>query len=195
MRPLVGSISRLIMRSSVVLPQPDGPTSTATSPSGTSSVSSRTATVPFGYCLLTLQRIIGGLRRSHARSNASEHGLDRSSSPRRCSRRMILRLRRSQLRERRMIDVLAAYDGHTWIDWSWVSDHGCRHSRAPARARDAAAVGAAARVSLIAFPLALLVGGAPPRARRSCSRPRACCTRSRRSPRSRCCCRTPGCRV
>ena len=35
--PAVGSISRLIIRSVVVLPQPDGPTSTHTSPSGTSS--------------------------------------------------------------------------------------------------------------------------------------------------------------
>ena len=34
------------MRSAVVLPQPDGPTSTISSPSGISSVGSFTATVP-----------------------------------------------------------------------------------------------------------------------------------------------------
>ena len=34
MRPPVGSISRLIIRSVVVLPQPDGPTSTQISPVG-----------------------------------------------------------------------------------------------------------------------------------------------------------------
>src|SRR5690348_9511532 len=53
MRPLVGSTSRLIMRSVVVLPQPDGPTSTHTSPSGTNRLSSWTATRPFGNCLVT----------------------------------------------------------------------------------------------------------------------------------------------
>src|SRR5947209_2500609 len=46
MRPLVGSISRLIIFMVVVLPQPDGPTSTHSSPSGTSRVSSSTATWP-----------------------------------------------------------------------------------------------------------------------------------------------------
>ena len=35
---------RLIMRSVVVLPQPDGPTSTQISPSGTTRLSSATAT-------------------------------------------------------------------------------------------------------------------------------------------------------
>ena len=43
-RPPDGSMSRLIMRSVVVLPQPDGPTSTQSSPSGTVKLSSATAT-------------------------------------------------------------------------------------------------------------------------------------------------------
>src|SRR5262245_43587668 len=65
MRPLVGSMSRLIMRSVVVLPHPDGPTSTHTSPSGTSRLSSRTATCPLGNCLVTDSRRIarGPVRR------------------------------------------------------------------------------------------------------------------------------------
>ena len=51
MRPDVGSISRLIILSVVVLPQPDGPTSTQISPAGISSESSCTATCRSGYCL------------------------------------------------------------------------------------------------------------------------------------------------
>ena len=47
-RPLVGSISRLIIRSTVDLPQPDGPISTASSPAPTSRLMSPTATVPSG---------------------------------------------------------------------------------------------------------------------------------------------------
>ena len=43
MRPDVGSISRLIMRMVVVLPQPEGPTSTMVSPSATSKDRSPTA--------------------------------------------------------------------------------------------------------------------------------------------------------
>ena len=46
--PEVGSIIRLIIRSEVVLPQPDGPTSTVIWPDGASSSSSSTATVPSG---------------------------------------------------------------------------------------------------------------------------------------------------
>ena len=45
MRPDVGSMSRLIIRSVVDLPQPDGPMSTAISPSGTSKLRSPTAGV------------------------------------------------------------------------------------------------------------------------------------------------------
>ena len=44
--PPVGSIRRLIMRRVVVLPQPDGPTSTQSSPSTISRLSSSTATLP-----------------------------------------------------------------------------------------------------------------------------------------------------
>src|SRR5882757_3723148 len=51
--PDVGSIIRLIIRIDVVLPQPDGPTNTARVPSGTSRLSSSTATVPSGYFLVT----------------------------------------------------------------------------------------------------------------------------------------------
>ena len=46
MRPEVGSMSRLIIRSVVVLPQPDGPTRTESSPSPISRLSSPTATLP-----------------------------------------------------------------------------------------------------------------------------------------------------
>src|SRR3954454_17184697 len=48
-RPLVGSISRLIIFNVVDLPQPDGPTRTTTSPAATSRSSSWTATVPSAY--------------------------------------------------------------------------------------------------------------------------------------------------
>ncbi len=51
-------MSRLIILSVVVFPQPDGPTSTQISPSGTSSESSRTASWPFGYRLLIASRRI-----------------------------------------------------------------------------------------------------------------------------------------
>src|SRR4051812_23929911 len=54
MRPLVGSISRLIIFIVVVLPHPDGPTSITISPAGISSVTSSTAgTLCPGYCLVT----------------------------------------------------------------------------------------------------------------------------------------------
>src|SRR4051794_31052656 len=48
-RPLVGSISRLIIFNVVDLPQPDGPTRHTTSPGATSRSSSCTATVPSEY--------------------------------------------------------------------------------------------------------------------------------------------------
>src|SRR3954447_22020868 len=56
--PDVGSIIRLIIRIEVVLPQPEGPTNTASVPSGTSSVRSSTATVPSGYLLVTPSKLI-----------------------------------------------------------------------------------------------------------------------------------------
>src|ERR1700682_4701326 len=56
--PDVGSIIRLIIRIEVVLPQPDGPTNTASLPLGASSGSWSTATVPSGYSLMTLSKVI-----------------------------------------------------------------------------------------------------------------------------------------
>src|SRR6266566_8914924 len=57
-RPRSGSISRLIMRSVVVLPHPDGPMRTQVSPSGISSDRSRTALEPDANCLVTFSRRI-----------------------------------------------------------------------------------------------------------------------------------------
>src|SRR5690348_14661239 len=57
-RPESGSMSRLIMRSVVVLPHPDGPIKTHVSPSGISSERSRTALDPPANCLLTFSRRI-----------------------------------------------------------------------------------------------------------------------------------------
>src|SRR5882757_1039349 len=52
-RPEVGSISRLIIFIVVVLPQPDGPTSTTISPAGISIVTWSTAGAAWpGYCLV-----------------------------------------------------------------------------------------------------------------------------------------------
>src|SRR5690348_4041682 len=59
MVPPVGSISRLIMRSTVDLPHPDGPMRTVVSPAARSIVRPSTATVPSGYCLRTRSRFIG----------------------------------------------------------------------------------------------------------------------------------------
>src|SRR5882757_5708292 len=52
-RPPVGSIMRLIIRSDVVLPQPDGPTNTVIRPASIVRSSLLTAIVPSGYCLVT----------------------------------------------------------------------------------------------------------------------------------------------
>src|SRR5512133_1718998 len=60
MRPLLGSMSRFTIFKVVVFPQPDGPTRTEISPSGTSRVRSLTAMVPSGKRLETeSRRIIG----------------------------------------------------------------------------------------------------------------------------------------
>src|SRR4051812_36624138 len=56
--PLVGSIIRLIIRSDVVLPQPDGPTKTVIWPVGATRSRLSTATVPSGYCLVTPANLI-----------------------------------------------------------------------------------------------------------------------------------------
>src|SRR6476659_2761595 len=64
-RPPDGSMRRLIIRRIVVLPQPDGPTRTQTSPSGTSRLRSSTATSPLAYCLRTDSSRITGVGRYH----------------------------------------------------------------------------------------------------------------------------------
>src|SRR4029453_4536986 len=56
--PLEASIIRLIMRRVVVLPQPDGPTRTVRSPSGTSRSMLSTAVVPSGKRLVTDSKVI-----------------------------------------------------------------------------------------------------------------------------------------
>src|ERR1700680_2483179 len=53
MVPAVTSSSPATIRSAVVLPQPEGPTSTSSSPSSTCRSSDWTAVVPSGYCLVT----------------------------------------------------------------------------------------------------------------------------------------------
>ena len=63
--PEVGSIIRLIMRSDVVLPQPEGPTSTVILPVGASRSRSSTATVPSGVLLRDAVEAI--MRRPSAR--------------------------------------------------------------------------------------------------------------------------------
>src|SRR5829696_2849436 len=60
MRPPLGSMSRFTIFKVVVFPQPDGPTSTEISPSGTSRVRSVTAMVPSGKRLETESRRIMG---------------------------------------------------------------------------------------------------------------------------------------
>ena len=57
-RPLSGAISRLIIRSVVVLPQPDGPMSTHVWPPGMSRVRSLTALEPRANSLLTFSNRI-----------------------------------------------------------------------------------------------------------------------------------------
>src|SRR3954468_7157021 len=76
MRPLVGSMSRFTIFNVVVFPQPDGPTSTEISPSGTSRLSSVTALVPSGKRLETESRRIMG--RTPGRS---QKGTPASSPP------------------------------------------------------------------------------------------------------------------
>src|SRR5262245_26906226 len=56
--PLVGSTIRLIIRSVVVLPHPDGPTRTVICPVGISRSRSSTATVPSAYRLVTPSKVI-----------------------------------------------------------------------------------------------------------------------------------------
>ena len=56
--PVEISSSPATIRSAVVLPHPDGPTSTMNSPSRTSRSRSLTAWKPFGYSLLICSRAI-----------------------------------------------------------------------------------------------------------------------------------------
>ena len=56
--PWVGSIIRLIIRSEVVFPQPEGPTNTVIWPVGISIVRSSTACVPSGYTFDTDWKLI-----------------------------------------------------------------------------------------------------------------------------------------
>src|SRR5215468_8317031 len=52
-RPVVGSIIRLTIRRLVVLPHPDGPTSTVICPDGATRSTPSTATVPSGNLFVT----------------------------------------------------------------------------------------------------------------------------------------------
>lgn len=69
-RPLVGSSIRLIIRSVVVLPLPDDPTSTVTVPDGISNESESTATLPsrkrFVTCSSSITRVTLGGRATAA---------------------------------------------------------------------------------------------------------------------------------
>src|SRR5690606_15328374 len=76
MRPLDGSISRLIIRIVVVLPHPEGPSRTTISPASTSRDRSATAgaSTP-GYCLVTpSSRIIGWWSGFWSATDASRSG-------------------------------------------------------------------------------------------------------------------------
>src|SRR2546423_14080046 len=93
-------MSRLTIFNVVVLPQPDGPTSTHTSPSATSSVSSRTANWPFGYRLLIASRRIIASDVIHGRYPSA----------------------RSYSWPMTPLVVLAEAIGPKWLYWPWVSD-------------------------------------------------------------------------
>src|SRR5437016_4664065 len=58
--PLLGFSSRISRRTSVDLPAPEGPTRKRKSPSGTSRLMSRRASVPVGYVLKTRWKLITG---------------------------------------------------------------------------------------------------------------------------------------
>jgi len=61
MVPLEMSSSPATMRRAVLLPQPEGPTSTRNSPSAISRSRSWTAWNPLSYCLLTLSRMTSAM--------------------------------------------------------------------------------------------------------------------------------------
>ena len=87
-------MSRLIIRSVVVLPHPDGPTSTQISPSSTSRLNSWTATVPFGIPL-------GDLVEADQRTNESRGEI---SSPRLAS----------------ACAMVLASNVDRWLWWDWI---------------------------------------------------------------------------
>src|SRR5438093_5157807 len=58
--PLLGFSSRIRRRTRVDLPAPEGPTRKRKSPSGTSRLTSRSASVPVGYVLWTCWKLITG---------------------------------------------------------------------------------------------------------------------------------------
>src|SRR5262245_3691912 len=64
-RPEVGASSPAMRRRTVLFPLPDGPTSTSSSPSAISSVSSRAATCPFAWTLLTFSSAIDAMSALH----------------------------------------------------------------------------------------------------------------------------------
>src|SRR5690606_17678279 len=67
--PALISSSPATMRNRVVLPQPDGPTSTSSSPSATSKLAPTTPTWPFGYCLRRLSSCTCATRSSRLLSS------------------------------------------------------------------------------------------------------------------------------
>ena len=64
--PSVTSSSPATMRSAVVLPHPDGPTSTISSPSAMDRSSPRTAMVPSGNCLVMPSSTIAAIVTPHS---------------------------------------------------------------------------------------------------------------------------------
>src|SRR5476649_1202254 len=66
--PELGEISRLTMRSEVVLPQPEGPTRTVNLPVGATSDSRFTAIAPPMYCFETFSNVITGSPHSRGRT-------------------------------------------------------------------------------------------------------------------------------
>src|SRR5580765_6226028 len=72
--PSLMSSSPATMRSAVVLPQPDGPTSTMNSPSAISRSSESTARVPSGKTLPTAEKVTPATTSaSHAAAEALDH--------------------------------------------------------------------------------------------------------------------------
>src|SRR5215831_17423115 len=77
--PEVGSSSPAIIRRAVVLPQPDGPTSTMNSPSAMVQVSASTAVVPFGKTFVTSWNETSATVRTSCASGCDSRQHDRAS--------------------------------------------------------------------------------------------------------------------